>query len=54
MEFVFSDFLVHNKVDGVLLAASWKDEDLPVLSATLQPLKSRGHRRHGAWPDRRI
>jgi peptidoglycan/LPS O-acetylase OafA/YrhL len=42
MEFVFSDFLVHNKVDGVLLAASWKDEDLPVLSATLQILKSRG------------
>ena len=42
MEFVFSDFLVHNKVDGVLLAASWKDEDLPVLSATLHQLKSRG------------
>ena len=42
MEFVFSDFLVHNKVDGVLLAASWKDEDLPVLSATLQLLKARG------------
>jgi peptidoglycan/LPS O-acetylase OafA/YrhL len=42
MEFVFNDFLVHNRVDGVLLAASWKDEDLPVLSATLQSLKSRG------------
>ena len=42
MEFVFSDFLVHNKVDGVLLAASWKDEDLLVLSATLQLLKARG------------
>ena len=42
MEFVFSDFLVHSRVDGVLLAASWKDEDLPVLSATLQSLKSRG------------
>ena len=42
MEFVFSDFLVHNNVDGVLLAASWKDEDLPVLSATLQHLKSSG------------
>lgn len=41
MEFVFSDFLVHNEVDGVLLAASWKDEDLPFLSATLQFLKSR-------------
>jgi peptidoglycan/LPS O-acetylase OafA/YrhL len=42
IEFVFSDFLVHNNVDGVLLAASWKDEDLPVLSSTLQLLKSRG------------
>ena len=42
MEFVFSDFLAHNKVDGVLLAASWKDEDLPVLSVTLQSLRSRG------------
>jgi hypothetical protein len=26
----------------VLLAASWKDEDLPMLSATLEILKSRG------------
>jgi peptidoglycan/LPS O-acetylase OafA/YrhL len=42
MEFAFNDFLVHNKVDGVLLAASWKDEDLPVLSATLHQLKARG------------
>lgn len=42
MEFVFGDFLVHKQVDGVLLAASWKDEDLPVLSSTLQSLKSRG------------
>ena len=42
MEFVFGDFLVHNKVDGILLAASWKDEDLPVLSSTLHQLRSRG------------
>ena len=42
MEFVFNDFLVHNKVDGVLLAASWKDEDLPVLSATLRSAESEG------------
>lgn len=40
MEFVFDDFLVRNKVDGVFLAASWKDEDLSFLSATLQLLKS--------------
>lgn len=41
MERVFNDFLTNNKVDKVLLAASWKDEDLPMLSATLQILKSR-------------
>jgi peptidoglycan/LPS O-acetylase OafA/YrhL len=42
MQFVFNDFLVNNKVDKVLLSASWKDEDLPDLSATLEMLKSRG------------
>jgi peptidoglycan/LPS O-acetylase OafA/YrhL len=42
MQFVFNDFLVNNKVDKVLLSASWKDEDLPGLSATLEMLKSRG------------
>jgi hypothetical protein len=42
MQLVFDDFLVNNKVDKILLAASWKDEDLPILSATLEILKSRG------------
>jgi hypothetical protein len=42
MQFVFNDFLVRNKVDKVLLAASWKDEDLPALSATLEALKQKG------------
>jgi hypothetical protein len=42
MRFVFDDFLVHNRVDKILLAASWKDEDLPILSTTLQILRSRG------------
>jgi hypothetical protein len=42
MELVFNNFLVNNKVDKVLLSASWKDEDLPVLSTTLDILKSRG------------
>jgi peptidoglycan/LPS O-acetylase OafA/YrhL len=41
-DFVFDDFLVHNKVDKVLLAASWKDEDVPALSETLDILKARG------------
>jgi peptidoglycan/LPS O-acetylase OafA/YrhL len=42
MQFVFDDFLVHNRVDKILLAASWKDEDLPILSTTLQTLQARG------------
>jgi len=42
MELVFNNFLVNNSVDKVLLAASWKDEDLPILSTTLEILKSRG------------
>jgi peptidoglycan/LPS O-acetylase OafA/YrhL len=42
MKFVFDDFLVHNKVDKILLSASWKDEDIPVLSSTLDTLRSRG------------
>ncbi|MCA1456305.1 acyltransferase [Bradyrhizobium sp. BRP22] len=41
-DFIFNDFLAHNKVDKVLLAASWKDEDLPVLEGTLDILKARG------------
>jgi peptidoglycan/LPS O-acetylase OafA/YrhL len=42
MRFVFDDFLVNKKVDKVLLAAAWKDEDIPALSDTLETLMSRG------------
>lgn len=42
MQFVFNDFLVNHRVDKVLLAASWKDEDIPGLSDTLETLMSRG------------
>ena len=42
MQFVFNDFVVNNKVDKILLAASWKDEDIPVLSSTLETMKLRG------------
>jgi peptidoglycan/LPS O-acetylase OafA/YrhL len=42
MQFVFNDFLVNHKVDKVLLSASWKDQDIPDLLATLDMLKSRG------------
>ncbi len=54
MEFAFDGFLANNHVDKVLLAASWKDEDLPNLSATLDILKSRGGRRRRARADRRV
>jgi peptidoglycan/LPS O-acetylase OafA/YrhL len=42
MHFVFDDYLVHEKVDKVLLAAAWKEEDLPKLAATLDYLKEHG------------
>ena len=42
MHFIFDDYLVNDKVDKVLLAASWKEEDLPKLAATLDYLKERG------------
>jgi SGNH domain (fused to AT3 domains) len=41
MQFVLDDFLPRNRVDKVLLAASWKDEDLPILATTLDILRSR-------------
>jgi peptidoglycan/LPS O-acetylase OafA/YrhL len=42
MQFVFNDFLTNNKVDRILLSASWKDEDIPVLAGTIDTLKLRG------------
>ena len=42
MQFVFNDVLANTRVDKVLLAAAWQDEDLPGLSVTLDALKQRG------------
>jgi peptidoglycan/LPS O-acetylase OafA/YrhL len=42
MHFVFDDFLKSHHVDKVLLAASWKDEDLPALAGTIDTLERRG------------
>lgn len=42
MSFVFNDFLVHNKVDKVLLAGAWKPADLAELPRVLDLLKQRG------------
>ena len=39
MHFIFDDYLLREKVDKVLLAASWKSEDVPKLEATLDYLK---------------
>jgi peptidoglycan/LPS O-acetylase OafA/YrhL len=44
MDFVFNDFLANNRIDKILLAASWKDEDMPILATTLDLLKARGLR----------
>jgi len=41
MHFIFDDYLTRENVDKVLLAASWKSEDLPKLEATLDYLKER-------------
>jgi peptidoglycan/LPS O-acetylase OafA/YrhL len=38
MDFIFDDYLAHEKIDKVLLAAAWKPEDLPKLAATLDYL----------------
>jgi len=42
MHFLFDDYLLNEKVDKVLLAASWKEEDLPKLAATLDYLNEHG------------
>ncbi|QPF85894.1 acyltransferase [Bradyrhizobium genosp. L] len=44
MDYVFNDFLANNRIDRILLAASWKDEDLPMLATSLDLLKARGLR----------
>lgn len=41
MNFVFEEFLPAHKIDKVLLAASWKDEDLADLSVVVDRLKAR-------------
>jgi len=42
MQFVFNDFLISHRVDKVLLAAAWKDEDLTALVDTIEALTKRG------------
>ena len=42
MRLVFDDFLKAHHVDNVLLAASWKDDDLPALTGTIDTLVRRG------------
>jgi len=42
MRFVFDDYLVREKVDKVMLAAAWEEEDVPKLAATLDYLRDRG------------
>jgi peptidoglycan/LPS O-acetylase OafA/YrhL len=41
MHFIFNDYLLKEKVDRVLLAAAWRQNDLPKLGATLDFLNKR-------------
>ena len=41
MHYAFSDYLIKNKVDGVLLAGAWSDADIPNLAATLDWARDR-------------
>ena len=36
MNYVFNDFLTHNKIDGLLLQARWETRDLNALTETIQ------------------
>ena len=54
MQFVFNDFLVNNKVDKILLAASWKDEDIPGLVRDARYVEVEGARCDRAGADRRV
>jgi peptidoglycan/LPS O-acetylase OafA/YrhL len=42
MHYVYEDYLLHHKVDKVLIAGRWEEGDLPLLDATLAALKDRG------------
>ncbi len=42
MHFIFEDYLPKHKVDRVLLAAAWREKDIPGLIATLDFLKEHG------------
>ncbi len=42
MHYVFDDYLARERVDQVLLSASWKEEDLPALAITVDRLIERG------------
>jgi hypothetical protein len=42
MDFMFSDYLVHNRVDRMLIAARWVRRDLPGLESVLNWTKAHG------------
>jgi hypothetical protein len=44
MHRVFADFLIHNKIDKLILASAWSEEDLAALSETLDWAKAHGIR----------
>jgi peptidoglycan/LPS O-acetylase OafA/YrhL len=42
MDYMFKDYLATHRVDRVMLAARWEEEDLPRLESTVRILKARG------------
>jgi len=42
MHRVFEDFLIHNKIDKLILASAWNEEDLAPLGETLDWAKAHG------------
>ena len=42
MNYVYGDYLVHHRVDRILLAARWEQDDLSRLDYTIRTLKGRG------------
>lgn len=41
-DFLFNDFLIHHRVDTLLLSARWRDTDMPGIAATVAWTKAHG------------
>ena len=39
MKYIFEDFIVHNRIDGIIISARWKKGDLNALISTVKSIK---------------